>query len=196
MIHPKVEEAFQEIDAAMFSGDCFHYLDSRERLTYFLKRWQKGLDELVTELEELHSDPEVVGADAWQESILEADDRNRKTRSPNFDAITQEHKDLVESVRQPSVKDFTEIVPSPAVDGKFVLQLRLVGIKYVVAWSIPLEEAKRRERAIHQMMIEYHTKRNSWIVQSVKEMKDCLAEMSANNKRSQEIVQQMVVLKT
>lgn len=44
MIHPKVEEAFQEIDAACFSGDDLEITDFRERLEYFVERWQKRLD--------------------------------------------------------------------------------------------------------------------------------------------------------
>ncbi|KKN88768.1 hypothetical protein LCGC14_0243750 [marine sediment metagenome] len=41
MIHPSDEEALQTIDAAVFSGDPEII---RERLTYFMERWQKALD--------------------------------------------------------------------------------------------------------------------------------------------------------
>lgn len=44
MIHPDDEKAFQQIDAAVFSGDSLEFVDFRERLDYFLKRWQKQLD--------------------------------------------------------------------------------------------------------------------------------------------------------
>lgn len=44
-IHQDDERAFQTIDAAVFSGDDLEYADYRERLAYFLKRWQKRLDE-------------------------------------------------------------------------------------------------------------------------------------------------------
>lgn len=45
MIHPLIERAFQEIDAACFSGDDLEYSEFRERLAYFLIRWRKQLDD-------------------------------------------------------------------------------------------------------------------------------------------------------
>lgn len=48
MIHPSDEEALQSIDAAVFTGDPEII---RERLTYFMERWQKALDKSA-ELEE------------------------------------------------------------------------------------------------------------------------------------------------
>lgn len=50
MIHPKVEQAFQEIDACIFSGDGREHADFRDRLSYFLLRWQKGLNDRVLPL--------------------------------------------------------------------------------------------------------------------------------------------------
>ncbi len=41
MIHPSDEEALQTIDAAVFSGDPDVI---RERLTYFIERWQRELN--------------------------------------------------------------------------------------------------------------------------------------------------------
>ena len=43
MIHPSDEEALQTIDAAVFTGDPD---EIRERLTYFMERWQKALTDL------------------------------------------------------------------------------------------------------------------------------------------------------
>lgn len=43
VIHPDDEEAFQQIDAAVFSGDGMEHDDFRERLAHFLKRWRKKL---------------------------------------------------------------------------------------------------------------------------------------------------------
>ena len=45
MIHPHDEEAFQSIDASVFSGDAIEYDDFRKRLAYFMGRWRKQLDE-------------------------------------------------------------------------------------------------------------------------------------------------------
>lgn len=45
VIHPDDEKAFQQIDAAVFSGDAPDHNDFRERLSYFLKRWQQKLDD-------------------------------------------------------------------------------------------------------------------------------------------------------
>jgi hypothetical protein len=42
-IHPSDEEALQTIDAAVFTGDPAII---RERLTYFLERWQRAFDEM------------------------------------------------------------------------------------------------------------------------------------------------------
>lgn len=44
-MHPNVMEAFQQIDAAMFSGDSFHYSGNRKYLQSFIERWQRGLNE-------------------------------------------------------------------------------------------------------------------------------------------------------
>ena len=42
-MHQKVEEAIDEIDAALFSGDQFHDLDNLKELECYLIRWQKEL---------------------------------------------------------------------------------------------------------------------------------------------------------
>lgn len=54
MIHPSDEEALQTIDAAVFTGDPEVI---RERLTYFMERWQKALDDNPSEE---FDDPEEV----------------------------------------------------------------------------------------------------------------------------------------
>ena len=41
-LHPSTEEALEEIDAAVFSGDPDIV---RERLLYYIERWQKALEE-------------------------------------------------------------------------------------------------------------------------------------------------------
>lgn len=41
MIHPSVENAFEEIDAAVFSGDTFHTWEGRKMLREYLERWNK-----------------------------------------------------------------------------------------------------------------------------------------------------------
>ena len=43
-----IEDALDEVDAALFSGDKFHNKESVERLEYFINRWQRGLDEIKT----------------------------------------------------------------------------------------------------------------------------------------------------
>ncbi|UCG02771.1 MAG: hypothetical protein JSW11_02025 [Candidatus Heimdallarchaeota archaeon] len=42
MIHPKIEEAFQEIDAAVFTGDDLEFYEFRHRLLHFAERWRKA----------------------------------------------------------------------------------------------------------------------------------------------------------
>ena len=39
-MHPKIEEAFQEIDAAVFSSDTFEDVENRKRLKSFIDRWE------------------------------------------------------------------------------------------------------------------------------------------------------------
>jgi hypothetical protein len=53
MIHPSDEEALQTIDAAVFTGDPEII---RERLTYFMERWQKVLDASEEDPEEIIHD--------------------------------------------------------------------------------------------------------------------------------------------
>ena len=43
MLHPAVEQAFQEIDAGMFSGDQFHNQEDLDRLKYFIERWDRNV---------------------------------------------------------------------------------------------------------------------------------------------------------
>ena len=43
-MHPAVEEAIDEIDAAIFTGDAFLYSENIIELEAMMKRWQKELD--------------------------------------------------------------------------------------------------------------------------------------------------------
>lgn len=52
MIHPKVEEAFQEIDAVVKSYDGLDQNDLRTRLSDFLVRWQTAVNEYVVDMQE------------------------------------------------------------------------------------------------------------------------------------------------
>ena len=55
-IHPDVLNAFEEIDAALFSGDSFYNLSNLKELEKFLFRWEKMKNEIresiLTEMEE------------------------------------------------------------------------------------------------------------------------------------------------
>lgn len=42
-IHPDVEEAFQQVDAAMFTGDPTESVTMFERLRYFIGRWDRAI---------------------------------------------------------------------------------------------------------------------------------------------------------
>ena len=42
-MHPKVEQAIQEIDAAVFSGDTFEDAEARAELIGYLERWLREL---------------------------------------------------------------------------------------------------------------------------------------------------------
>ncbi len=83
-----------------------------------------------------------------------------------FAEITQQHRDIVESVRpmkQPQATDFTEIVASVSEDGLYAVRVLLdSGLHIVVTPWVCREEAERLELAINQAMIEYRTKRNAW----------------------------------
>ena len=40
-MHPDVEKAFEQIDAAVFSGDTFTVQENRMKLREYLERWTK-----------------------------------------------------------------------------------------------------------------------------------------------------------
>ena len=42
-IHPRLAEAFEQIDAAVFNGDTFHDPDHRENFIDYLNRWSRQL---------------------------------------------------------------------------------------------------------------------------------------------------------
>ena len=42
-LHPAIEDAFDEIDAAIFSGDAFHSKDNIKRFEHFMDRWSKAM---------------------------------------------------------------------------------------------------------------------------------------------------------
>lgn len=60
-IHSNVLNAFEEIDAALFSGDSFYNLSNLKELEKFLFRWEKRKNEIresiLTEMEENKNKP-------------------------------------------------------------------------------------------------------------------------------------------
>lgn len=60
-IHSNVLNAFEEIDAALFSGDSFYNLSNLKELEKFLFRWEKRKNEMkesiLTEMEENKNKP-------------------------------------------------------------------------------------------------------------------------------------------
>jgi hypothetical protein len=83
-MHPKVEEALQEIDAAFFSSDTFANADDLARIKSFLGRWQ---DEVV-EIEKFLKSREQTGGEDF-ESFDEAD-LEPPCDTDDADAPTQE----------------------------------------------------------------------------------------------------------
>ncbi len=56
-LHPRDEEAFQTIDAMAFSGNGFdERLESRQRIKYFLNRWNRRMAEVEADTEEALDD--------------------------------------------------------------------------------------------------------------------------------------------
>lgn len=53
MTHPSTERALDEIDAAVFSGDCFHSKAAVERLRFFLGRWDRAATAIEEDLKPL-----------------------------------------------------------------------------------------------------------------------------------------------
>jgi hypothetical protein len=45
-MHPKIEDALQQIDAALFNGDTFDDEENRAALQEYVDRWQRKLREL------------------------------------------------------------------------------------------------------------------------------------------------------
>lgn len=48
-MHPKVEHAIQEIDAALFNGDTFDKPKARKEISYYVMRWANHLDVATTD---------------------------------------------------------------------------------------------------------------------------------------------------
>ena len=55
-IHPKVQEAIQQIDAALFNGDTFDSPENRTYLKEYVERW---LREIVRNEKHDHDPPET-----------------------------------------------------------------------------------------------------------------------------------------
>jgi hypothetical protein len=49
MRRPYIEEACEEIDASIFSGDILFCDEDREMLSEYIARWQRALDERTSE---------------------------------------------------------------------------------------------------------------------------------------------------
>lgn len=46
-VHPSVEEAIDQIDAAIFTGDAFLDKPNRDEMREMVARWQRQLDSLA-----------------------------------------------------------------------------------------------------------------------------------------------------
>lgn len=57
-LHPMVEEAIQEIDAAFFSGDQFHAEEDLARIEKFLLRWGREATRIKADLNSQEQDEE------------------------------------------------------------------------------------------------------------------------------------------
>jgi hypothetical protein len=49
MMHPKVKQALEEIDAALYSGDTFYDGEARAELYEYVCSWQRRIDEIDEE---------------------------------------------------------------------------------------------------------------------------------------------------
>lgn len=45
-LHWKVEEAFEEIDAAVYSGDSFHDEENLKELERYIQRWSREAERI------------------------------------------------------------------------------------------------------------------------------------------------------
>ena len=52
-MHQRIEEAIDEIDAAVFSGDTFHDVDARQKLLSMMDRWTRELARIAVAQMEL-----------------------------------------------------------------------------------------------------------------------------------------------
>jgi len=62
-LHPRLEAAFQEIDAAMYSSDTFIDGQNIQMLQGYLDRWNRGLAEHRATLREILKDAEALPED-------------------------------------------------------------------------------------------------------------------------------------
>ena len=58
-LHPKTEAAFDEIDAAFFTGDPTETREIFARLKYFVGRWQRRLEEESTATQDVKCEHEL-----------------------------------------------------------------------------------------------------------------------------------------
>lgn len=59
-LHPKLENALQEIDAAMYSGDTFIDGANIQMMQGYLDRWNRGLVEHRATLKEILKDADAL----------------------------------------------------------------------------------------------------------------------------------------
>jgi hypothetical protein len=55
-----LERAYEIIDAALFSGDTFLRSDRRERLRYFVSRWERQIDVMVNTAQRIEDEESVL----------------------------------------------------------------------------------------------------------------------------------------
>lgn len=58
LVHPKVEEAFQQIDAALYNGDTFDKPDNRKKLKEYAQAWLRRIEEDERHEQQNQSSPE------------------------------------------------------------------------------------------------------------------------------------------
>ncbi len=56
-MHPSIERACEEIDAAFFSGDGFHNEVSLAKISFYVGRWRREINSIEECLEEEKEKP-------------------------------------------------------------------------------------------------------------------------------------------
>ena len=110
-MHPKVEQAIQEIDAAFFSGDAFVDHDARREIRNYIEAWERKLSELDAD------DVEAASADDEEDPRSNYCDHGAAQAAEEVAQLDEEFDLLDEADMEPPRDTDDADAPTEAIDG-------------------------------------------------------------------------------